>query len=70
MTEKPTFEKTRKFDPALSLYFAAFVVQAPVSEIEKIKQYILSLEKTRLIYQHKDAAYLVISRGDPKRSEF
>ena len=60
MSKKSTVFENFKLEPEDTLFFAGFVVQAPVPQIEKIKKVILSEEKCRLIYQHKDVRYLKI----------
>ena len=62
------FEKNN-FEPADSIFFYGTVVKTTPEEIEKLKKYILSRPKIRLIYQHKDVAYLKILRAEPSEAK-
>jgi hypothetical protein len=63
MIEQNKKERKQKIEPSETLLFAGIIVKATPKEFERIKQFILTQTTARLIYQHRDERYLMITHN-------
>jgi hypothetical protein len=54
----------KEISPEDTLYFFGFTAKGPLEDFERIKKFVLSLPKVKMIYQHRDVQYLIIIRAE------